>query len=382
MIKFLLCIFLFCITTATAQISPAPSFHLNEVIRKYDRFVDQKLIELNAPGAAIAIVHNDSVVYMKGFGVRKLGRAEPITPHTVFRVASLSKGFAAVLTGILVQKGLLAWDEKIADSVPDFALKSNAHAQNLTIRHILSHTSGLPSHTYDNLVEANVPFDVILAELRNAPCVWPVGQNYNYQNVIFSLIGEVIKSATGLSYQEQIKTRLFLPLKMNDASITRAALLSNRNHASPHIRRRGKWTPAKVTEGYYGVAPAAGVNASISDMAQWLRALLGGMPDIVPPKVVQDVSTPLIKTRRELRRYHWNGRVRHAYYSLGWRIFDYSGAKLVFHSGGLSGYVSQIAFLPEHKLGIVVLLNSSIENIFVSAFLDMYFSSDKYLSKL
>ncbi len=200
--------------------------------------------------------------------------------------------------------------------------------------------------------------------------------------MIYSLIGDVIKSATGLEYQQLLQTRLLTPLKMTDASLTRTALLTNSNHASPHIRRRGKWALTEVTESYYAVAPAAGVNASILDMAKWVHVLLGGRPDIVSAKVIQDVTAPVIKTRRELRRYHWNGRARHAYYGLGWRVFDFAGTRLVFHSGGLRGYVSQIALLPEHDLGIVVLLNSNIENIFVSTFLDIYFSPEKYLSHL
>ncbi|MDZ7359767.1 MAG: beta-lactamase family protein [candidate division KSB1 bacterium] len=378
-VKFLFWVFGFGVATLEAQIPSAPLLHLNRVVRTYDQFVEQKLSELGAPGAAIAIVHGDSIVYMKCFGVREIGRVEPITPHTVFRVASLSKGFAAVLTGLLVQDGILQWDDKIIKYLPDFALKSEAHAKNLTIRHILSHTSGLPSHAYDNLVEANLPFENIVAQLQSVPCVWPVGQNYNYQNVIFSLIGKIIQATAGADYETLMKARLFTPLKMTNASLTREALLANPNHASPHIRRRGEWRRTEVTPGYYAVAPAAGINASISDMVQWLRALLGGRPEIVSPKVIEEVSKPVIKTRRELRRYHLNGRVHHAYYGLGWRIFDYAGTKLVFHSGGVRGYVSQIAFLPEHDLGIVVLLNSNIENIFVSAFLDMYFSADQYI---
>lgn len=372
----------FSVTTTNAQLLQAPLTHLDHVVKQYDQFVEQKLAELKAPGAAIAIVQGDSIVYMKCFGVRQIGQFDAITPHTTFRIASLSKGFAAVLTGLLVQEGVLHWDDPVIKYLPNFALKNSTHTQNLTIRHILSHTTGLPSHTYDNLLEAQVPYPAILEQLKTAPCVWPVGQNYNYQNVIYSLIGEVIKSATGSSYPELVQRRLFLPLKMRDASMTRDALLSNPNHASPHIRRRGKWMLTEVTEGYYEAAPAAGINASITDMAQWLRALLGNTPMVVSPQIIQEVSTPVIKTRRELRRYHWSGRTRHAYYGLGWRIFDYANTQLVFHSGGVRGFVSQIAFLPEKQLGIVVLLNANIENIFVSTFLDMYYSSDKYLSNL
>jgi beta-lactamase class C len=162
---------------------------------------------------------------------------------------------------------------------------------------------------------------------------------------------------------------------MKDASLDYATLVANADHASPHIRRRRRWVSTPVNESYYAVTPAAGINASIADMAQWLKALLGQRPEIVSPAVLQDVSQPAIKTRRELRRYYWNGHVRHAYYGLGWRILDYSGVKIIFHAGGLKGYVAQIAFVPEHNLGIVVLLNSSIENIFVSTFFDMYFAA-------
>ena len=369
-------------TAAVAQVYQGPLSPLQSAIKKYDQFVEQKLTELQAPGAAIAIVQGDSVLYTKCYGVRELGRLEPITPHTTFRVASLSKGFAAVLAGLLVQDGILNWEDKVIKHLPNLALKKETHTQNLTLRHILSHTTGLPSHTYDNLIEANVPFPAIVDELKAVPCVWPLGQNYNYQNVLYSLIGDVIKAATGSEYTQLLQSRLLTPLDMADASVTREAFLHNANHASPHIRRRGKWMLTNVTESYYAIAPAAGINASITDMTKWLRAMLGEMPEIVPPRVVQDVSAPVIKTRRELRRYHWSGRARHAYYGLGWRIFDYAGHKLVFHSGGVRGFVAQIAFLPEHNLGIVVLLNANIENIFVSTFLDVYFSPEKYLSNL
>lgn len=370
------CIFLFCgVTTLSTKNFNPYFYHLHNVIKNYDQFVETKLAELEAPGAAIAIVSGDSIVYMKGFGVRESGRVEKVNPHTVFRIASLSKGFAAVLTGLLVQDSLLQWDDKVVKYLPDLSLKDASNTKNLTIRHVLSHTAGLPAHAYDNLLDANVPFDAIVGQLREVPTICRAGECYNYQNVVYSLIGKIIQSATGRDYAQLVKLRLFSPLGMKDASLDYTTLVSNANHASPHIWRRKKWLPAAIKETYYSVAPAAGINASIADMAQWLRALLGSKPNILPPAVIAEVSKPVIKTRRELRRYHWNGNARRAYYAMGWRVFDYAGTKLVFHSGGLRGYVSQIAFMPEQNLGIAVLLNANIENIFVSTFLDMYFAS-------
>jgi beta-lactamase class C len=365
----------FSVTTLNTKNFNPYYYHFYNVIQQYDQFVETKLVELGAPGAAIAIVSGDSIVYMKGFGVRENRRAETVDPHTVFRIASLSKGFAAVLTGLLVQDSLLHWNDKVVKYLPDLSLKDAINTKNLTIRHVLSHTTGLPSHTYDNLLDDNVPYDVIISKLREVPTSCRVGECYNYQNVVYSLIGKIIQSATGRDYAQLMKMRLLSPLGMKDASLDYATLVANANHASPHVRRRNEWLPTAIKETYYSAAPAAGINASIADMAQWLRALLGWKPNILPPAVIEEVSNPVIKTRRELRRYHWNGRARHAYYGLGWRIFDYAGTKLVFHSGGLRGYAAQIAFVPEQNLGIVVLLNANIENIFVSTFLDMYFSS-------
>lgn len=371
------CIILFCsVTTLNTKNFNPYFYHLHNVIQQYDRFVETKLAELGAPGAAIAIVSGDSIVYMKGFGLRESGRAETINPHTVFRIASLSKGFAAVLTGLLVQDSLLHWNDKVVKYLPDFSLKDAINTKSLTIRHVLSHTTGLPSHTYDNLLDDNVPYDAIISQLREVATSCRVGECYNYQNVVYSLIGKIIQSATGRDYAQLMKLRLFSPLGMKDASLDYTTLVANANHASPHLRRRNEWLPTAVKATYYSAAPAAGINASIADMAQWLRALLGWKPNILPPAVIAEVSSPVIKTRRELRRYHWNGNARRAYYALGWRVFDYAGTKLVFHSGGLRGYAAQIAFLPEQNLGIAVLLNANIENIFVSTFLDMYFASE------
>ena len=372
------CIFLFCSITTLSTKNFNPYFdHLHSVIKEYDQFAETKLAELEAPGAAIAIVSGDSIVYMKGFGVRKVGRPEAIDLHTVFRIASLSKGFAAVLTGLLVQDSLLHWNDKVVKYLPELSLKDARNTKNLTIRHVLSHTTGLPPHTYDNLLDDNVPYDKIIGQLREVTTSCPVGECYNYQNVVYSLIGKVIQSATGHDYAQLVKLRLFSPLGMKDASLDYNTLVTNVNHASPHVRvrRRKEWKPTEVKATYYSAAPAAGVNASIFDMAQWLRALLGYKPNVLPPAIIEEVSNPVIKTRGELRRYHWNGHARHAYYALGWRVFDYAGTKLVFHSGGLRGYSAQIAFIPEQNLGIVILLNSNIENIFVSTFLDMYFSA-------
>jgi beta-lactamase class C len=357
--------------------SPRADSKLDNLLIKYDSEVSRFFAESNLPGAAIAIVAEDSILYMKGFGSRKVGEAEAIDANTVFRIASVSKGFASVLTGLLVKDRILNWDDRVTAYLPNFSLKDSTNTRELTIRHILSHTSGLIPHAYDNLLEARIRFEDVARKLKEVNIVSPVGKFYAYQNVVYSLIGPIIRTATGREYQDVLMQRLLKPLGMKNTSLSRAGLTASGNFATPHIKKYGKWLPTNIKDTYYSAPPAAGINASIHDMAQWLRALVGGMPDVVPPDVVQEVSEPLIETPYEMYRFNWNRRIGSSYYGMGWRVFDYAGRKLIFHSGGIRGYISQIAFLPKEKIGIVVLQNSWGGFEFAYKFLDMYLNLDK-----
>ncbi len=349
----------------------AQTTSISDIIDIYDQEVDHILTGAAAPGAAIVIVENDRVAYVKCFGIRQVGRPEKVDPHTTFRIASVSKGFASVLTGILVDEGRLSWNDPIVDYVPDFMLADSAATRAMTIRHVLSHTTGLPPHTYDNLLDRNVPMRVIKDELKAVSPGYEPG-TYSYQNVIFSLIGEAIMTATGYSYQHPLRKRLLEPLGMDDASISSQALKLTANLAWPHVRWRNRWVITSMTEGYDDALPAAGVNASITDMGQWLRALMGGMPDVVPPRVFKEVSTPLVITRSEHRKYNWRGRLHSTYYAMGWRVFNYAGTTLVFHGGGLRDYRSQIAISPKHGVGIAILINAQSDYKLLPTFLELY----------
>jgi beta-lactamase class C len=164
---------------------------------------------------------------------------------------------------------------------------------------------------------------------------------------------------------------------MTDASLGWDAYMSETNRASPHTVQHYTWKAIDDKKAYYSVPPSAGVNASISDMAQWLRAQMGGTPDIVSLAILQNIHTPRVRTPGELPRYHWNGRVRNAYYGMGWRIFDYAGHTMITHSGGIEGYLTQLAFIPDLKIGMVVLMNSRKIDFLLPTFFDMYLGIDE-----
>jgi len=161
---------------------------------------------------------------------------------------------------------------------------------------------------------------------------------------------------------------------MSNVSLSHKEMIENKNRTFPHVKRNGEWIPKEVRETYYNVPPAAGVNASIFDMAYWLKALLGGAPDIISTEIIDEVSTPIIQTPKNRYRYNGNKNLRKAYYGLGWRIFDYAGYTMIFHSGGVQGYLSKLAFLPKYKIGIVTLQNARFRNNFLYKFIDLYFN--------
>lgn len=364
-------------TNLIAQTTLDSTFHLIEVIYKFERLVQDTINAWEVPGAAIAIVKNNNIVYVNGFGIRENGREERIDIHTIFRLGSVSKGFASVLAGLLVEEGKLNWDDKVVKFFPNFSLSDPRSTKNLTLRHILSHTSGLPQHTFTDLLEEDLPLPEIIDKLNTVPVIAPVGKVYSYQNVIYSLISDIVEIATGKTYKDLVKERLFDPLGMQDASLGREPFMASTNRALPHVRRDLEWKTVEVKNAYYNVLPSAGVNASILDMAQWLRAMMGGLPYIISPQVIQTITTPIVKTPREGRYFRWHYQMKDAHYGMGWRIFEYAGMKLLYHGGWVEGYRAEIGFIPERKIGIVILLNCDgvMANYFLPTFFEMYLNS-------
>lgn len=370
-------VFLLFFQTSSNTITPDHSdTHIRSALTHFHLFIESTLDMWDVPGAAVTIVRNDTVVFLRGYGVCRLGHSEPVDEHTVFRTASVSKGFASALTGLIVEEGMLAWEDPVIDYLPDFRLEDSLHARSLTIEHLLSHSSGLMPHAYDDLLEANVPYKKILDDLHKVPILCVPGQCYGYQNILYSLIGDVLETVTGESYESLLHQRVFEPLDMDDASVGWVAYTTTENRVIPHKRRNYRYTPTQDKKAYYSVAPAAGVNASISDMAQWLRAMMGGCKSTLSRELIIQLTAPQIRTRQELRRFHWNGKLTDAYYGLGWRIFHYDGHTVIHHSGGIEGYMAEVSFIPEENIGIAVLFNAMPYDFFSPTFFDIYFAGE------
>lgn len=331
---------------------------LQELLVDYDQKIFALSQEANTPGAAIAVVHDSSIVFLKPYGVKRAGSPDSVDVHTVFRIASVSKCFAAFLTGILVEDGVFSWEDRVTAFVPNFALKSPEETERLTIRNLLSHTTGLPYHAYTNMVEEGISLDSMLSWLKKINLSSKVGSEYSYQNVAYSAIGPVIEAATGKTFETQMQEKVFGPLKMTTASIDYASIMQNPNVASPHMRRSRQWKSTKITDTYYNVAPAGGINASISDMAQWMIALLGNREEIITEATLNQLYTPVVKARSKNRNYGRMHRLSDSFYGLGWRILYYPNDTLIYHGGYVNGYRSEVALNPKDKIAVCILANA------------------------
>ena len=326
---------------------------------EFEALAQQLVTEQGVPGLAMAIVQNGKVVSERGYGVTDMQAAQAIDNHTVFRLASLSKAFAGTLTGMLVNQGTFRWDTPVVDYVPWLRLSRPGAERELTVADVLSHRVGLTRNAFDRDLEANADYSSLVSKLAYAPMTCDPGQCYAYQNVAFSLIGNVLAATTGKDYGQELSRMLFKPLGMNDASTGLDGIESSARWAHPHVRGGGGWVALMPKPSYYRVLPAAGVNASISDMSKWLIAQTGHRPDVLPASLLATLHRPLVSTPTELRGSEWRReRLSSAGYAIGWRVYDYAGHEVVFHGGAVQGYRGVVAMLPDRDLGVAILWNS------------------------
>lgn len=361
--------------TLSFSVSALPPEEEESLAEAYDLRFRETAEEEQLVGAAFAIVSAERVVRIGVHGYTDTTRQRQIDADTAFRVASVSKTFAAGLAALLVGDGRFHWDDPVTRYVPDFRIRGDA--SRIRIGHVLGQSSGLVPHAYDNLLEEGVEVEEILRRFGELAPFCSPGSCYSYQNIVFALIEPVVEQTAADSYENLIERRIFRPLDMHTASVGYEAFVATENRAQPHVKRSGRWRTVPVLPNYYRVAPAAGVNASVTDMAKWLMAHLGANPEVVPPESVDTLITPRVRTPRDLHRREWRRMLTDAHYGLGWRIYRLGDEYVVYHSGWVSGYRADIAWSPTHGLGIAVLMNvegSSINSL-TTRFWEMAFAA-------
>lgn len=335
---------------------PKPvSFHSTRI--DYAR-LDQRLAQLmqqqDMVGLSVGVVEDGRISFVKGYGETVAGTDDPVTPKTVFRWASLSKGVAATVVTELAQEGKLSLDAPVSQMRTTLRLPGGGESR-VTIADLLSHRTGIVKNAYDDRLEDGEDPKTIRAALGLLPSYCAPGSCYTYQNIAFDASTEIVQRVTGLDYGEAVREKLFAPLGMTSASVGRAGIESAASWARPHAGRR----ELPMKDAYYAVPAAGGVNSSIFDLAKWMRAQMGAVPSVLSSEALQILHAPRVATPPHGGRGVSDRALTDATYGLGWRDFNYMGHALTGHRGAVDGYRSLILFDPKAKTGIVMLWNSN-----------------------
>ena len=354
-----------------------------------DKYINKSLEEWELPGLAIAIVKDDSVVYIKGFGVKEVNKPEKVDDNTLFGIASLTKAFTSCAIGLLKDEKLLTFDDKVRKHLPYFELYNSYVSSEMTIRDLLCHRSGLKTFSGDLLwYSTSYNRKDVITRARFLKPEFGFRTDFGYSNILFLTAGEIIPIVTNKSWDDFLKLRIFEPLKMTN---TNTSIISNKgktNVATPHVKKDGKVITLKYIN-WDNIAPAGAVNSNVNDMSKWIKFLLNEGSADGKALIAKSTLNELFESHTPMPlgpsdKYLFPDMHFHSY-ALGWDVFDYHGKKIVNHSGGLDGMISHICLVPEEKLGFVILTNSInyLPDALMYKILDDYFKTpEKDWSKL
>jgi beta-lactamase class C len=320
-----------------------------------DRRLQQLMTKPAMVGLAVGIVENGRITFLKGYGETLEGSGDPVTPETVFRWASTSKGVAATMVAKLAEQGKLDLNAPVANYAPDLKLPAG-NQYKATVGDLLSHRLGLYRNAYDNKLEEGQDPSLLRSQLGQLSAVCAPGTCWDYQNIAYDASSEMVSRITGMPYEQAVRRYLFNPIGMTSGSVSMAGLQASASWAKPHSAGR---RPEPIVDTYYKVPGAAGINSNIKDMALWMEAQMGEMPDVLDKKLLDTIHAPYVVTPTERGRLRkFLERLGTAWYGYGWRSYEYAGHRIIGHRGGIRGYRSLILFDPQKKSGVVALWNS------------------------
>ncbi|QNA83001.1 beta-lactamase family protein [Sphingomonas sp. So64.6b] len=322
--------------------------------RRLDERITELMQEPDMVGLAVGTVERGKVRFLRGYGETLAGSGDRVTPDTVFRWASLSKGVASALVTKLAEDGRLSLDAPLASMGTTLTIPGDI--RRATVADLLSQRLGLVRNAWDDRLEAGENPKLIRGQLGTLPAYCQPGTCYTYQNIAFDAASEIVERITGQNYGSVARARLFAPLGMTNASVGRAGLEAALSWARPHHLAKAH---AKLDDAYYRIPAAGGVNSSISDLTRWMRAQMGDAPSVLSAMDLDTMHRPRVPTPPHGPRGAMDRALTNASYGLAWRSFTYAGHSLVGHRGSVDGYGSLILFDPADRSGIVLLWNSN-----------------------
>jgi CubicO group peptidase (beta-lactamase class C family) len=354
--KKILSISLLLLVIATAYSQPLTS-------KEIDRIVEQTMQTFDVPGIAVAVVKDDKIIHLKGYGVSSIATGKKMDENTRFAIASNSKAFTSAALGILIDEGKLTWDTKVIDIIPEFRLYNPYVTSDFNIKDLLTHRSGMGLGAGDLMMWPGSPSFTrmdIIHNLRYLKQTSPFRTKYDYDNLLYIVAGVVVERVSGMSWEEFVEERIMQPLGMDHSAASINRLKDRSNIIDAHVPVDGvlQVVPKHESDVHN---PAGGIFSSVADMSKWVMMQMndGRYGDNADKRIFSEEVHREMWTPQTIIPVRSSGpyKSHFASYGLGWRLTDVCGYLQASHTGGLMGIVTQVTLIPEMKLGIIVFTN-------------------------
>jgi len=341
------------------QGNSAPAIDVTQKLAGFDAFMEKTMKEWNAPGIGVGIVVGDKLVFAKGYGYRDYEKKLPITAQTMFPIASNTKLFTAVAAGTLVEEGKLNWDRPIKESVPTIEFYNSYLNNTITLRDMLSHRTGITRHDsiwYKSQYSTKELFERLkYLDPKESP-----RQIFLYNNMMYAGVGYATELESGKPWPQYVRERILQPLDMKSTGFTIAEMLKQPDYGVPYTERRDSFELYKIP--YYedtdGLAAAGAIVSNIEDLSHWLIALMNNGQyngkQVLPAKVLDATLQPAIALPNAGAQVRGWWEVLNQAYGMGRWTASYRGRLITFHGGDLPGFHSQISFMPNEHIGVIV----------------------------
>ncbi len=343
--------------------------------KKFDEYVENAVSLFEAEGLSIAIVKDSQVVFSKAYGFADADKKIPLTTKSLFNIASCSKAFTAALAAKLVDEGKLSFQDKVKDHIPYFELSDLWITSQLNIVDILSHRSGLKTFAGDLLwYHTDYTNKEIIERMKYLPIENEFRSEFGYQNNMFMIASEIITQKAGKNWYEYLDNELFDKLDMNTSKSASMYLNDNDDIAYPHVEKKRYPLTDEVPNA------AGSIFSNVEEMSNWIKMLLNNGKfngeQVLSENVINEMFTPRINVYvgRSMKKMG----VNFNNYGLGWFLYDYKGREIVFHDGGMPGYLSRVLLVPDENLGVVILTNglNPLTSALSQQIVDLYFGND------
>lgn len=329
------------------------------------RYIEMAMKQWQIPGVSVAVVKENQVLFIKGFGVLETGKNERVNEHTRFAIGSNTKAFTATALAMLQSHKKLTLDDKVIKWVPDFKVHDPWITQQANLRDLLCHRLGYETFQGDFMFfDSDLTYPQVKEKFGRVKPLHDFRSHWGYCNAAFAIAGEVIEKASGLTWSDYLTENIFRPLGMNSTLPYSKQLDTAANMARAHTVNGGKLS--RIAFGHIdNLSPAGSIASSASDMSKWVLALLNegnaGNSEVISKDAI--TNTRLAHSILGDGGHPFN-RAHFALYGLGWFLQEYEGRKLVEHTGGVNGFVTSVSLVPEEKLGIIVLTNTDANGFY------------------